>query len=155
VNTRDAIVQFNDAEAHRDAQRVLLALCVWREARGESVDAKAAVATSIRNRVLKPAWWGVGWVGVLTKKWQYTSMTGDGDPNLQKWPQETDTSWVASLAIAYAAHSGQLEDRTQGATHYFDNSLDPRDGKPDRRPKWAKDGSMQHTVDVGAFHFFR
>lgn len=155
MNARDAVARFNDAEAHRDAQRVMLALCLWREARGEPLEAKAAVACSIRNRVAKPSWWGTGWLGVLTKKWQYTSMTGTGDPNLEKWPQEADTSWLACLAIAYAVHGGQLDDPTSGATHYFDNSLDPGPGKPDRRPEWALGGSLVHTVDVGAFHFFK
>jgi len=60
-------------------------------------------------------------------------------------PEPQDPSWIASLIAA------------QEATHYYDRSLDPdpATNKPDRRPKWATDGSMIKTADIEAFHFYR
>ena len=127
----------------------LLALVLWREARGEPVEAKRAVAWVIRNRVLRPSWWGKTWSEVITKRWQFTSMTGRGDANLLKWPDERDTAWQACLEVAAAVQVGQGTDPTQGATHYFDRSLDATP------PAWAGDAAMQHVMDIGAFHFYR
>ena len=127
---------------------IMLALVLWREARGESLDAKRAVAWSIRNRVRKPSWWGKDWIEVITKKFQYTSMTFAGDPNLVLWPRSIDLNWQGALSIATEVMAGQGSDPTGGATHYFDKSLDANP------PSWSKVSSSVHTVDVGAFHFY-
>lgn len=126
----------------------LLALCIWREARGEPLDAKQAVAWAIRNRVTNPSWWGNSWQSVILKPWQFSSFNA-GDPNAVKWPQETDSSWQASLGFANDVWHGTGVDPTGGATHYFDNSLD------NHPPGWATDGSMQHCADIGALRFYR
>jgi len=60
----------------------LLALMLWREARGESDEAKIAVAHTVVNRVAHPGWWGRTVDDVIAKKWQYSSMTDPGDPQL-------------------------------------------------------------------------
>ena len=130
-----------------DYEKVLLALVLWREARGEPIDAKRAVAWSIRNRVNHPTWWGGDWATVITKKEQYSSMTHNGDPNCTKWPTATDTSWLACLEIAEAVYSESGTDPTNGATHYFDKSLDAAP------PAWV--ASMVHTLDSGGFHFYK
>jgi N-acetylmuramoyl-L-alanine amidase len=127
----------------------LLSLCIWREARGEIVDTKRAVAWSIRNRVLHPSWWGTDWISVILKPKQYSSFNA-GDPNSVKFPQSNDSSWVASLNAAMEAYSGASgTDPSRGATHYFDKSLD------DNPPFWAKDGNMFKTADIGNLHFYR
>jgi len=138
-----------EAEMVRDYDRILLALCIWREARGESVTAKVGVGWTVRNRALRPSWWGRDWAGVITKKWQFTSMTGAGDPNLIVWPDRTDSTWLASLDAAYTVYAGTVDDPTGGATHYFDKSLDRNP------PSWATAPNMHHTKDIGAFHFYR
>lgn len=127
----------------------MLALCLWREARGESLESKRCVAWSIMNRVRHPSWWGgPSVVSVVAKPWQYSGMTAAGDPNLIKWPHMTDTSWLACLQISAEVYdSPQIADPTQGATHYFDKTLDQ---KP---PYWAKD--MTHVLDSGNFHFYK
>ena len=53
----------------------LLALVIWREAQGETVQTKRVMAWSVRNRALRPSWWGSGWAEVITKKDQYSSMS--------------------------------------------------------------------------------
>lgn len=126
----------------------LLALCIWREARGEVYDAKQGVAWSIRNRVMEPCWWGSGWDGVILKPWQYSSFNSD-DPNATKVPMLNSDMFADCLNAAVEAFQGNGIDPTSGATHYFDKSLD---AKP---PSWATDGSMVKTCDLGALHFFK
>jgi hypothetical protein len=82
---------------------VLLALVVWREARGESRLAKVAVAMSILNRVDRPSWWGNTISTVVGRRLQYSSMTCPGDPQLVKWPINTDPSYVECLKVAEEA----------------------------------------------------
>lgn len=133
----------NAAESY---EFILLALCVWREARGEIVSAKFAVAWSIRNRVVKPSWWGRDWISVILKPLQYSSFNVN-DPNAVKWPDPRDTTWMSSVQAAQAAYLGNGDDPVSGATHYFDRSLD---GNP---PAWA--ASMIHVIDIGNLHFYK
>ena len=124
---------------------VLLALVSWREASGAGADAMLAVAWSIRNRALNPAWYGVGWADVISKKWQYSSMSAPGDPNLIRWPLVSDPSWASALAIAQLVYEGSGADPTQGAINYYSTDIAP--------PSWVS--SMTFTVAVGPFRFYR
>ena len=112
-------------------ERLVLALTIWREARGEDHKTKVAVACSIRNRVLHPKWWGNDYVSVCTKKWQYSSMTATSDPQLGLWPSITDFSFAECMEIADAVIDGELSTpiETHGADSYYDDSIAP--------PKWA------------------
>ncbi len=141
----------------------LLALVVWREARGETLPGKLAVAWVVRNRVNHPGWWGKDWITVVLKPFQFSSFNRN-DPNATRWPSPLDTSWEAALQIAadvYAGHgqvrfsdSGGVQrtpetgDPTSGAVFYFDKSLD------NNPPTWAIDGSTVHTADIGNLHFY-
>jgi spore germination cell wall hydrolase CwlJ-like protein len=127
----------------------ILALCIWREARGESIDTKRAVAWVIRNRADHPGWWGgPSIVSVVLHPWQFSSFN-HADPNSTKLPQPDDPSWIASLMAAQRAYNRVGPDPTAGAVLYFDKSMD---SDP---PPWSKDNSMTHCCDVGAIHFFR
>ena len=122
----------------------LLALCVWREARGEPVEGKVAVACSIRNRVAYPSWWGRDWHTVILKPRQYSSFNAD-DPNATKWPDEHEAAWQSCLEIADAVYTEVTADTTGGADSYYDISIPP--------PAWAM--PERHTIDVGKLKFYR
>lgn len=126
----------------------LLALCIWREARGETIPAKVGVAWVIRNRAKNPSWWGKDWISVILKPWQFSSFNV-GDPNATKFPVPEDTSWIACLQAAEIAWEGIETDPVDGATHYFDKSLDANP------PKWATDGSMVKVCDVDSLRFWK
>ena len=129
----------------------LLALVLWREARGEVLlVTKQAVAWSIRNRVNHPGWWGRSWWTVILMPFQYSSFNHN-DPNATKWPMETDESWLECVAVAadIGSDTPSISDPTNGATSYFDMSMDINP------PKWATDGSNEKICDYGRIHFYR
>jgi N-acetylmuramoyl-L-alanine amidase len=130
---------------NNDYNKVLLALVVWREARGEIEAAKVGVAWTIRNRVMKPGWWGTSWISVILKPFQFSSFN-HSDPNATKMPDEDDHSWDDSLNAAYSVYTLGVNDPTGGATHYFDKSLDSNP------PSWAAE--LSHKCDIGNLHFY-
>jgi len=126
---------------------VLYALVLWREAQNQNDATIRAIAWTIKNRVAKPRWWGMNLIGVLTKKWQYTSLTGTGDPNLIKWPEEGDGVFARCLRIASSTLSnieGEI-DPVKGATHYYSTDLKVL-------PEWVS--ALPWVCDIGPFKFF-
>ncbi len=126
------------------SQLVLLALCVWREAGGEPHEAQVAVGCSVINRVRRPAWWGRTILEVLFRKWQYSSLTAPGDPNLVRWPFESDPSWMACLEVADGVIAGRLQSVTPHADSYHDTSIAP--------PAWATPETF--VGQVGHLRFY-
>jgi spore germination cell wall hydrolase CwlJ-like protein len=140
-------IQFtSDAEgAAKFLDLSLLALMVWREARGEPYEAKLGVAWTAVNRAKRPSWWGGPSIAsVILKRSQFTSFM-PGDPNALKFPLPDDPSWPDSYRAAVAAYTGAEPDPTAGATHYFSTNIVP--------PGWAS--FMTETARLGNFCFFR
>ena len=132
-------------KALRDAQDlVFLALVVWREARGESHECQVAVAHSILNRVQRPAWWGDSVLSVVTKKWQYSSMTDPRDVQLVKWPSPVDAAWPGCMEIARDVLAGATVNPVRGADGYYDVSIPP--------PKWATPDTF--VRQIGRIRFY-
>jgi N-acetylmuramoyl-L-alanine amidase len=127
----------------------LLALTIWREARGESVEAKDAVAWTVMNRVKANGWFGKTVLGVVTKPWQFSSLTAPGDANLIRWPNPVDTAsdvvWSECLDAAEGAYNNLVPDPTSGATHYYSVDIPA--------PNWTAE--MTFLVQIGAFKFYK
>jgi N-acetylmuramoyl-L-alanine amidase len=121
---------------------VLLGICVWREARGESPEAQAGVAWSIMNRASKPSWWGHDVVSCILMPAQYSSFNKN-DPNSTKFPLETDTAFIAIMNMI----ENIPVDPTGGATSYYDSSMDSAP------PYWAK--SMTMVSKIGNLRFLK
>jgi N-acetylmuramoyl-L-alanine amidase len=123
----------------------MLALAIYREARGEDLAAKLAVGCVIRNRVQHPSWYGRTWFDVITKPYQFSSFN-PGEPNSIVFGGPADLTWQDSVEAAVRVLGGE-PDPTGGATFYFDRSaaMNP--------PKWAV--IYLHTADIGAFHFYK
>lgn len=131
-------------EIRQSVDLVFLALVTWREARGESLACRAAVACSIMNRVKRPAWWGNSIMSVVTKKWQYSSMTDPKDRQLVTWPAENDSSWVECLELCDDILSGKVSHPAPGADSYYDISIPA--------PYWAKEKNF--VGQIGKIRFF-
>lgn len=125
-------------------EHAILALLVWREARGELHPAKVAVAFSVLNRVKSPKWWGTTLGAVIAKKWQYSSMAAPGDPNLIQYPLPQDLSFLDAMAAVNAAIANDAINPVAGADSYYSIDIPP--------PKWAK--PEQFVKQIGAFRFF-
>lgn len=125
-------------------QHVLLALVIWREARGEGKQCMTAVAFSIRNRVQRPAWWGKSYIQVITKKWQYSSMAAPGDPQLITYPQDNDPEFDAALQIADDVITGRVKNPVPGADSFYDDSIPA--------PKWATLDTFVKKIGRIIFH---
>ena len=121
-----------------------LALALWREARGESVEGRIAVACSIRNRVERPSWWGTTFDQVVTKKWQYSSLTDPHDPQLAKWPLISDLTWIECLKISKAVLDNETVNPVPGADSYHDVSIAP--------PAWTK--TARKCGQIGKLLFY-
>lgn len=131
-------------EIKKSADLVFLALVVWREGRGEKSECRAGIAYSILNRVNNPKWWGNDILSVVTKKWQYSSMTDPNDKQLTTWPISIDSSWTACLLLADAVLTGQVPNPAKGADSYFDISIP--------NPKWATEDCF--VKQIGRVKFY-
>jgi N-acetylmuramoyl-L-alanine amidase len=127
------------------ANKFLLALVIWREARGESYQGKVAVASVIRNRV-EATHLPDQWDNIIERKWQFSSMTAPGDAMLVQWPLNEDLSWIDSLAASEGVYSGALLDNTGGATLYANLHV--------CQPKWDF-SKLTQTVVIGNHTFFK
>jgi spore germination cell wall hydrolase CwlJ-like protein len=116
----------------------------WREARGEGDACLTAVMQSIMNRVRHPGWWGNTVSKVVTKPWQYSSLTDPRDRQLTLWPVDGDAQWEKCLMIADSILSGSAPDPTPGADSYYDVSIPP--------PYWAD--PRKFVGQVGKIRFY-
>ena len=83
------------------------------------------------------------------RKWQFSSMTAPGDPNLVLYPTAIDPQWAEALTLAAQAAVGSLDDITGGATSYYAPA-----GMPDgKAPGWA--ATMTQTVTIAGQIFFK
>ena len=130
----------------------ILTLCCWREARGEPLDVKIAQCWSVKNRVLHPGWWGHDWHSVILKPWQYSSFNRN-DPNEKKWPPDdpNDQEYESGQQAQQAAEAAMAEttpDPTDGATNYYDTSIE--------FPKaWGSEAEWENTLTLGRLRFWK
>lgn len=107
----------------RTVQRLfILALAVWREARGESPLGQLLVAQTIENRVTDPRWPDT-YQGVITQPWQFSAFNKN-DPNALLFPSETDAAWSTCVSVAQAVIDAPKPFTT--ANHYHTTGVAPR-----------------------------
>ncbi len=99
-----------------------LALCAWREARGEGCDGMRAVMHVIVNRARR--WYG-GHCGhsesihhAVYAKNQFTSMSVPTDPEFHLMPSPTDPQYAEIRNLSREVLSGDDPDITNGALYY-------------------------------------
>jgi spore germination cell wall hydrolase CwlJ-like protein len=131
-------------------EKLLLALTVYGEARGESEQGRIAVAQVILNRASRPRWWGKSVEEVILKPYQF-SCWNVGDPNavllrgaMNGINSITETN--AFIACTAAVMEAQLLrfDLTNGADHYCTHKV---------RPSWFSQEKV--TARIGGHVFFR
>ena len=124
-----------------------LAFVVYREARGTSKEAQIAVAYSVLDRVANPRWWGHSIDEVVTKRWQYSSLTDPRDPQLSwSWPTMKTPAWSTCFDSAMCAKNGTVPNPMPGADSYYDVSV--------FEPKWARATGVIKVGEIGRLIFF-
>ncbi len=120
---------------------------LWAEARGEPEEGQRAVAHVMVNRV-KDGRWGMNLASVCLAPMQF-SCWNSRDPNrlsMAKLPDD-DTMLMRLAAILASAATGQDQDPTMGATHYYNPDSVPE-------PDWAKPPAIA-CGKFGAHLFFK
>jgi N-acetylmuramoyl-L-alanine amidase len=144
-----------------------IALTLYGEARGETVEGVVAVGCVIFNR-LKTRRWGENFRQVVLQRWQFSCWEPKGgwdDPsdadklseNYEEVMQMAHhlvnnrpivgPAWTECLHVARGIQQGAFRDRVKGSTHYLTTSL--LKAAP---PAWAKD--RRPTVVVWNHAFF-
>jgi N-acetylmuramoyl-L-alanine amidase len=118
----------------------LTALCVWREARGEPIEAQRGVVWTIQNRAALGGWFGKDVVSVVLKPYQYSSFN-QNDPNAVKFPSSDDPIFKEIILLVLTPGT---DDPTDGATHYYSGDV---------VPSWAAE--MKFAAAIGAFKFYK
>jgi len=116
----------------------LLALCLWREARGQSNAARLAILHVVLNRCAEH---GQVPAQVILANHQFSSFNAT-DPNVSKFPSPTDPIWIQCCADV----DNPGEDPTGGAQNY--ESCDPH-----KLPAWADLTKM--TTMIAPFRFYK
>lgn len=122
----------------------VLALAIWREARGESREGRIAIANVVQNRVAHPGWWGRTVDEVVTKRWQFSSLTDPKDAQLTLYPRHDDPVFLDCLQIANVALDGSLPNLVPGADSYHDISIAP--------PAWTE--GARFVDQIGRLKFY-
>lgn len=125
-----------------DFDIAIASLCTWREARGEGTDGMRAVLHVIQNRAQASR---KTWAEIVYARLQFSSMTYGSDPELCMVPAVSDPQFAEIYSLAQAVRAGSDADLTNGATHYFADSIP--------MPSWAQ--SMTETVKIGHQTFFK
>jgi spore germination cell wall hydrolase CwlJ-like protein len=131
--------------------RIVLACCIWGEARNQPVQGQIAVGAVVRNRILRSllhAAEPASWKDVILKPWQF-SCFNEGHPNLPKvqragvalMTMNPPADLKQALWIADGIISGAAQDVTKGATHYLTRKL-----LMEKPPAWAKDQPILVTI---------
>ena len=125
---------------------LLQALCIWREARDQSDDAKRAVLHVILNRAAS-SFRGTTPAEVVQWPYQFSSFNRT-DPNASKLPNpKQQGDWKAWLACC-AVVDEPGPDPTGGALMYHSYPLDSPEW-----PAWATPEKL--TAQIGPFRFYR
>jgi len=131
-------------ELQNQADKVFLALALWREARGESKEVRSAIGFVILNRVKAGGWWGTDITSVLFKKWQFSSLTDPKDKQLTTWPLSNDQSWQECLSLADAVINGKAMNEIANADSYYDISISA--------PKWVEKAKFVKQINKVKFY---
>lgn len=108
----------------------LMALTIWREAKGEGYNGMLAVGCVIKNNAIAKK---ISIYEECTALNQYSSITVHSDPETISWPKIYDPSWKDAKYIAADILTGDVPDITKGA-HFYEN------------PKVASSGWFKNNI---------
>lgn len=134
-----------------DYYKAMLALTMWREARGEGREGMRAVGHVIRNRVRNGTFGD--WDHVITSKWQFSSISAPGDAQLVRWPDSPDDRFALAMQLTDAIFEDNDPDITSGSLWYAN-----LDFVPASSTFWetvARNPDNEFAVKIGNHTFYR
>jgi N-acetylmuramoyl-L-alanine amidase len=132
----------------------LLGLLLYLEGRGEPIDGRIAIGSSVRNRVNASE--SKSYFAIITAPNQFSCLNSN-DPNYSigvklaesfadnKMPEDLTRKLQECRWIAFGIVNGSILDNTKGANHYYNPKV--------CNPSWAKD--MAITVRIGNHIFLK
>ncbi len=118
---------------------------LWMEARGEPEAGQRAVAHVLVNR-LKDGRWGHSLASVCLWPYQFSGWI-PSDPNIKTMAAVDDKDPMLAKLAGFLAEAvtGMASDPTQGATHYYAESMP-------NPPVWSRDKPF---IAIGRHRFFK
>jgi len=126
----------------QQSEDIVVAMCLWGEARGEGPLGMLAVANVLTNRATKH---DTSVKAIALQPRQFSTFNAD-DPNrahlVDAWKVDPG-SWGMAIGVATLSLHGLVKDSTEGALNYLTASLHDSPSAP----TWAKD--MKVTAKIG------
>lgn len=136
---------------------ILCRLAIWREARGESMAAKAAVLAVIRNRANDPKnRWPKTLAGVVLQPFQFSSFNRN-DVNVTAWPSLSHPADFAAWVDCGVVFDSPLSASAVGSAQYYCDLSEPLDAFAHQilgHGKTAADLETCKTAQIGRLLFF-
>jgi len=133
---------------------LLLAQCIFGEARGEIEAAQTGVGWVVQNRLLyhRPEYGDRSYSGVILKPGQFDCFTDEVDQLMNPLKYESDSVWENCFDLASGIIGGIVERNIDACTFYHSIPLD----QTTKLPYWAKMPlKIEHYCDLGNLHFYR
>jgi spore germination cell wall hydrolase CwlJ-like protein len=128
---------------------ILLAMCIWGEARSQGLDGKLGVACVVRNRVHLRWLRDNSYPSVILRSGQFDCFRNN-DPNSSKLLRplcfESRAVWEACYSAAKSVYQDNVQDNTQGSVFYF--------SPPVTEPPAAW-GKVEFVTRYDDLHFYR
>jgi N-acetylmuramoyl-L-alanine amidase len=134
-----ALVDRYSAGAPLDAEANCIAVAVYHEARGETLEGQLAVARVIMNRAASGRYPG-SWCGVVKQPWQFSFVRNGYMPGVN----ESSTAWRNALGITRIAINNAVPSLSNDVLWYHANYV---------APSWGR--RLTRVSQIGAHIFYR
>ena len=139
-----AIAERNNID---DTEKELLARAIYGEASNQGEEGMQAVGNVIMNRVKGKEWYGNTLTDVILKDKQFSVFNDPESVNYKRMmgATEDDEVYQQALEIAESLILGNIDDNTEGATHYYNPDI--------VNPDWADSPLMTKLKKIGDHTF--
>ena len=134
-----ALVDRYSTGAPLDEQANCIAVAVYHEARGETLEGQLAVAQVIMNRAMSGRY-PASWCGVVKQPWQFSFVRNGRMPSVD----EGSTAWRNALGITRLAINNAIPSLSNDVLWYHANYV---------APSWGR--RLTRVSQIGAHIFYR
>ena len=134
-----ALVDRYSAGAPLDEQSNCIAVAVYHEARGETLEGQLAVARVIMNRAVSGRY-PASWCGVVKQPWQFSFVRNGRMPSVD----ESSTAWRNALGVTRLAINNAVQSVPTDCLWYHANYV---------APSWGR--RLTRVSQIGAHIFYR